>query len=239
MSRKKPVKYPFSGQPHLKAIVSRLDTIRSMTGHGRRRIIEDWIALVFWAFQRNDPKYYDVLNHYDSSGKTKEVETLFAEALAELVLHSTVTQQECLGTIWMEFCANECMGQFFSPASVCSLMAKMTIGNIPDDRVFTVLDPCSGAGGMLIAAAQEMKPEEMDRALFLAIDLDQACCMMTGINLVLFNMHGHIFHGDALNPEDCRGGWFTVRKNGMAALREFPLEEAKQIKKIMGIAKAQ
>lgn len=86
---------------------------------------------------------------------------------------------------------------------------------------------------MLVAVAQELTPEELHRTLFFAHDLDLACCMMTAINMVLFNVDSHIFHGDALNPLDCRGAWFTVRGPGRASLHAHPLEEAKELKKML------
>lgn len=38
-------------------------------GHSRYRVVTDWIELMFWAFQRNDPQYLTVLDRYAAHGK--------------------------------------------------------------------------------------------------------------------------------------------------------------------------
>ena len=202
----------------------------AMSGHNRRRVVEDWIALIFWALQQNDLNYLKILSHYDCEGRMKEIRAIFAEALNELILHTKESHSECLSDIWMEFSGNELPKQFFTPSAACGLLAELTLQNPPKDRIFTVMDPCCGTGRMLIAASQAIKPADINRALFIALQPDLALCMMTGINMVLFNIKCHIFHGDVLFPDDCRGAWFTIRHTEMATLYEHPLERAKLMK---------
>lgn len=191
-------------------------------GHSHYRVVTDWIELMFWAFQRDDPQYLAVLQGYEASGKKRQAAKHFSNALAALMLHMQATNEEALGEIYMEFCANEHMGQFFTPMPLCRLMAKMTVyDGIPAGRTFNVSEPCAGSGRMIVALAQEMLSEQADRCFFFAQDLDYTCCMM------FFNLNGMIVRGNALSIKDVRGAWITRRSHLWGgSLAPYPKEKA-------------
>lgn len=197
-------------------------------GHSRYRVVTDWIEFMFWAFQRNDPQYLTVLDRYAAHGKKQDVAEHFANALGALMLHMRDTNEETLGELYMEFCANERMGQFFTPMPICKLMARMTAyDGIPEGRTFRVSEPCAGSGRMIVALAQEMLSEQADRCFFFAQELDHTCCMMTALNMMFFNLQGMIVWGNALDIKDVRGAWVTQRSHLWGgSIAPYPKEKA-------------
>jgi hypothetical protein len=81
---------------------------------------------------------------------------------------------------------NDHMGQFFTPYDVSRMMAEMTMqdaGQVIAERGFvTVHEPASGAGGMIIAAADVLERQGFDiaRQLYVdATDISPMCFRMT------------------------------------------------------------
>jgi hypothetical protein len=207
-----------------------LTDISAKCGHSRRRIAEDWIALMFYALQRNDSEYLSILESYEACGRKNEIAEHFSKAFAHLLVHMQKTNEEVLGEIWMDFCSNEVLGQFFTPMNICTLMARMmqASSSQPSGR-FTVVDPATGSGRMLVAQAKEMTCEQGNRCLFIGIDLDKYCCMMTALNMCFFNLNAIVIHGDGLNPLDISESWVTERSLLYGgAIHAFPVEEAKK-----------
>lgn len=104
------------------------------------------------------------------------------------------------------------LGQFFTPKGICAVMAKMTIGEPPADRITTILDPTSGSGRTLIDAADYIRrnwgKEALERCRFYANDIDSICAKMCRINFALYGMSGEVTHSDGLSPVDNYwGGW--------------------------------
>jgi type I restriction enzyme M protein len=91
------------------------------------------------------------------------------------------------GDFFMEHLSNDRAGQFFTPEHVCDLMARLTMGDIKDNQ--TVSDPCCGSGRNLLAAAKINR-----NAIFIAADVDETCCKMTVINMMLQTMKGEVHH---------------------------------------------
>ncbi|NJM40766.1 MAG: N-6 DNA methylase [Anaerolineae bacterium] len=70
-------------------------------------------------------------------------------------------------------------------------------------RPVLVLDPCCGAGSMLIAAASVAPRWAIDAALIqmVAIDIDPLCAAMTRIQMWLFGITANVFCADSLTAE--------------------------------------
>lgn len=119
---------------------------------------------------------------------------------------------DILGPVHMEIVprsAQSARGMFFSPESVCRMMARMNMPE-PDLRrivkekgYVTLGDPCSGAGAMILAGAWVMNqlgfPSDKLRAE--CIDIDVHCCYCAYIQMMLNGIYGVVKNGNSLSQE--------------------------------------
>lgn len=113
--------------------------------------------------------------------------------------------EDLLGSTYCEFGAdNRALKQDFTPQDVARLLAKITtIGNhyeLPSEGFFTLNDPNSGSGILLLAAVEEairngLNPSE--QLVIQASDCDIACAQMTYIHLSLYGIPAVVVQGDA------------------------------------------
>jgi type I restriction-modification system DNA methylase subunit len=222
----------FSESPELKKVYAHLNTINAKSGYNRAQIIADWLDLMFYAFQGNDPEYLAVMGKYADSNDRHSVGERpadhFAAALHSLMEHMGKTNKECLGDIYMEFLSDDASGQFFTPSQICDLMADMNQIEIPPGRTFTINDPACGAGAMLVAQAKKLTDEQGRRVLFIAQDIDWRCCIMTALNMMFFNLNSVVIWGDSLAVE-ARAAWETRKTICGGVLRPYDTEKAQRL----------
>lgn len=121
--------------------------------------------------------------------------------------------QDFLGEMFMELgLGNEWKGQFFTPYSICRMMAAMAYGDDLKAKIekkgwVSVNDPAVGAGALLIAFANECRRNKINyqtSVLFVAQDVDFLAGMMCYIQLSLMGCPGYVVIGDTLcNPCTC------------------------------------
>lgn len=94
--------------------------------------------------------------------------------------------------------------QFFTPYGVADMMARIIGGNIEaalSRKTWTdVLDPCSGAGVLLIASRNYMMSQKIgyDQVLYVGQDIDKTAALMGFIQISLLGCAGYIVVGDSL-----------------------------------------
>ena len=100
---------------------------------------------------------------------------------------------------------NDHMGQFFTPYDVSRLMAEMTLQDagalIREKGFITLAEPASGAGGMIIAAADVIEKQGFDigRQLYVeATDIAPMCFKMTYLQASLRGIPATIRRGNTL-----------------------------------------
>jgi len=100
------------------------------------------------------------------------------------------------------------MGQFFTPYDVSRMMAEITLqdaGELIREKGFiTLMEPASGAGGMVIAAADVIAGQGFDvsRQLYVdATDLSPLCFKMTYLQLALRGIPATVRRGNSLSLE--------------------------------------
>jgi len=103
---------------------------------------------------------------------------------------------------------NSHLGQFFTPYDLSRLIAEMTLldaGELVKARGFVTLqEPASGAGGMVIAAADVIEKQGFDigRQLYAdATDISEFCFRMTYLQLALRGIPATVRHGNSLSLE--------------------------------------
>ena len=114
---------------------------------------------------------------------------------------------------------NKYRGQFFTPYHLGVMKAQMILSKTDIEKhrsekgYFTISDPCSGAGCLLIAAAdviRQMGFNHSEVVLFRAQDIDQLAFYMSYIQLSLTGMAGYCILGDSLIPDqESQIYWFT------------------------------
>jgi hypothetical protein len=166
--------------------------------HSTHRIFFDFLTLVVCAFSlgKEEEKYLSVIQKYN-----KQEASLFAEALAKLVIEMTgdgTGLTDVLGSYFQEHISFGRNGQFFSPQPICDMMACMTGPVKPGNRI---LDPACGSGRMLLAVAKNNR-----NALFYGADVDENCAKMTVINLYLNCLYGEVAWMDSLSNK-FYGAW--------------------------------
>lgn len=105
---------------------------------------------------------------------------------------------DCLGDMFMELIARtdaKYKGQFFTPIDIANLIAMMQYG---DDLKpgKSVSDPACGSGRMLLAMAK------LERGLiFYAADVDQMCCKMTALNMLVNSLTAEVAWMNSITME--------------------------------------
>lgn len=133
-----------------------------------------------------------------------------------------------LGELYMALeLGNKHAGQFFTPYSICRMMAEVTIdedllkSQIEKQGWISVNDCACGAGATLVAAANVLRAKGLNyqmQALFVAQDVDATVALMCYIQLSLLGCAGYVVIGNTLTEpqvgpvlfgEDSPRCWFT------------------------------
>ena len=148
-----------------------------------------------------EKEYLGIINRYP-----KQEQQAFPALLAKLVeALEENPEQDFLGEMFMALdLGSHWKGQFFTPYSICQLMAAMAIDSRAEQieaRGWTsVHDPCCGAGALLIAARNEMVKRGLGprQALYVAQDIDRTAALMCYLQLSLLGCAGYVIVGDTL-----------------------------------------
>lgn len=134
--------------------------------------------------------------------------------LLALTTEGVFDRCDFLGEIYHELeLHNKELGQFFTPYSLCYMMAKMTIAEQVADiksgkkKFFTLDEPAAGGGAMILAVADALQDEGLNPSFsmyFRATDLSPMAFRMVYIQTSLRALSGEVFHGNTLSLETFR-----------------------------------
>ena len=211
---------------HQKAIVKKFESQLSSGRHSRWTVWSDFVAMAACILSMADLKkrgereklYADISKKYNE----KEMDR-FCAMFADLInAFEENPSQDLLGELFMRLeLGNDHNGQFFTPYSVCMMMAKISAGNLEAEIAkrgyVSVNDPCCGAGALLIAFANEAKEQGINyqqHIEFVAQDIDFTAAMMCYIQLSLLGCAGYVIIGNTLTtpptePLDNENVWYT------------------------------
>lgn len=159
------------------------------------------LAQPFYRSPNIEQKYKNTICNY-----SKEQAEEFSKLLALLISALEEKHQDFLGKVFSDLNLGKSnKGQFFTPYHVSKMMSKINISDIEhqlEERDFvTLLEPCSGSGGMIIAYAETLKEEgyNYQHQLYVeAVDIDEICFMMTYVQLSLYGIPAKVLLGDSL-----------------------------------------
>ena len=201
--------------------------------YSRYEVWQDMVVMVACAivnavdkrfFDEREKMYMRVVQKY-----TKEEINVFPDFFTHIVM-GMEENPDCdfLGELYMDLeLGNKHAGQFFTPYSVCRMMAECSI----DDAVLkeqldkhgwiSINDCACGAGATLVAAANSLRNRGINyqmQALFVAQDVDMTVALMCYIQLSLLGCAGYVVIGNTLTEpqtgkvlfgEDSSRCWFT------------------------------
>ena len=168
-------------------------------------------------FEEREKEYAECVERL---GGVEKASKLFAYVVMALEENPN---QDFLGSLYMELnLGNHWKGQFFTPISVCDMMARVSLDNaieVMENKGWAAInDPACGAGATLIATVNALKEKEIDyqsKALFVAQDIDRITGLMCFIQLSLLGCAGYIVIADTLcNPIVGKSALFIEEKPG-------------------------
>lgn len=201
--------------------------------HSRYEVWQDMVWMVATAisnavdkrnFDQREDNYMRIVQKY-----SKEEMNVFPDFFTHIVL-GMEENPDCdfLGELYMNLeLGNKNAGQFFTPYSICRLMAEVTIDDdLLKNRIekhgwISVNDCACGAGATLVAAANHLRNIGVNyqmQALFVAQDVDATVALMCYIQLALLGCAGYVIIGNTLTEpatgnvlfgEDSPRCWFT------------------------------
>jgi len=166
------------------------------------QVFDDLLTIIICtlARQTQEKLYFETIERY-----TKTEINGFCKLYAELMQIYAYNQNlgewcDPLGTYYECLASNykkSNFGQFFTPKSLCDLMANITIDK--EDFGNKVNDPCSGSGRLILAANQIIQGN-----YYVCQDLDPICCKMTAVNLAFHKVKAEVHCMNSLSNDTPR-----------------------------------
>lgn len=166
-------------------------------------------------YEKREKRYMDIIGNYDRK-EAEEFPKLLAIVTQAL---DDNPEQDFLGVLFQEMSlSSHWKGQFFTPYSVCKMMAEMQSIDLPElikeKGHVNINDPTCGAGALLIAFANVAKEKGINyqnHIEFVGQDIDHTAAHMCYIQLSLIGCPGYVIIGNTLTnlapqPED---HWYT------------------------------
>lgn len=221
-----PAKVPddeFTCKPSLKYIPTVDEIIRMLEKGALRVSMHEFLSDVFECsaiavsnkfdkthYDEREKRYLQIIKKYD-----KDERILLADIFAKIYvilsqqIYGEVGFNDYLGQIYMRSeTSNKKSGQFFTPYSVSSLCAEVTINetmvneHIEQDRILTLNEPTCGSGGMILAAADVLYNKyhfNISRNLVVECsDIDPRCVHMCYLQIGLAGIPAVIYHQNTL-----------------------------------------
>ncbi len=162
-------------------------------------------------FEAREARYLEIVKGY-----SKDEVNRFPAMLAELTASLTGHFHDALGEIFMALdLGSHWHGQYFTPYSVASLMARMTMHDagerIQREGFIALCEPAAGAGAMVIAAAEAVTASGHNHQRHMhvtAVDVDPTAVHMAYIQLSLLHIPAIVVHGNSLTLKQW-GYWVT------------------------------
>ena len=195
--------------------------LKSLSGsRSPHQVFSDWLEIAAIALHQlpyqsgelpKDNAYEALEAQYLERVKAYKREELnsFSEMLSLLIVAHNGSYSDFLGDIAGEYeLLNKHVGQFFTPYHLCRFLAKLLMGNmrslIEEKGVITVCEPASGAGGLVIACAEEIASQGIDpcaHVQFDCTDISRDAFNMAYVQLSALGLQAIVRHGNTLSGE--------------------------------------
>ncbi|CAM5590000.1 N-6 DNA methylase [Rhodanobacter lindaniclasticus] len=205
---------------HRKALVKLLQA--NAYQHHMHDVFRDFVEMAACAlanaidpvgYDAREAQYMRIIGKYDAEESCR-----FAQALGALTGAMADEPGDVLGDVFGELeQGNAARGQFFTPASICQLLARLTLppeharALIAQRGFFTVQEPACGAGAMVIALALHLREHGINYQQHLhvtAIDVDARAAHMAYVQFALLGIPAVVVIGNSITLEQ-REVWHT------------------------------
>lgn len=207
--------------PHIKKIVGQFNDLRHR--HDLYRLFSDCMEMMALAlsnsadlaqFEVREARYMQLIKAY-----SRDELSVFCQILAETKMALAACPGDLLGVVFGQLeVHNKYRGQFFTPYEVCTLMARLQVGDgermrqlIESNGYVTVSEPACGAGAMVIAFVEAMLDAGFNpkhQVHVTAVDVDSRAAHMAYVQLSLMDVPAVIVVGNTLTLET-REHWYT------------------------------
>jgi type I restriction enzyme M protein len=145
--------------------------------------------------------------------------TVYFNIMQDALVHDG--WHDAFGDLFMEWAGSKnALGQCFTPACICDMMADCTFGDTKPDvpqvncngfgRRITVSDCACGSGRLLLAAASKLERMGAEKPYLIGEDIDAMCCKQTAINMMVHGCFGEVICHDTLcEPGEARFGYIV------------------------------
>lgn len=195
-------------------------TIEPLTRrHDRGKVFNDFLTAAICTYHKtniqtklqeqdetNEALYMETISKYEKD----EVDTF--PKLLGIFMQSVydTPYSDILGEYFTEHVTKGQNGQFFTPSSICEVMARMQgEPNTVDGK--TVSDPACGSGRLLLAFAKHNPAN-----YFYGSDNSNTCAKMTTANFFINGLRGEVAWMNTLSME-WYGGW-QINQDGLGIL---------------------
>lgn len=167
-------------------------------------------------FERREKEYLEAIRRIGNGDAAAKAFAVIVEAL------ESNPDQDFLGGLYMRLeLGSHWHGQFFTPYSLCQLMAEVEMtdpaAEVEKKGWLSVCDPCIGGGAMMIAAANHLRRKNVNyhhHVLFVGQDVDRVAGMMAYIQLSLLGCPGYIAIANTLTNPICGDPLMPAEKEG-------------------------
>ena len=153
----------------------------------------------------NEELYMNTIKPYSRDELNK-----FAKLLSYIQLNVYQTPySDLLGQYFTEHITRGHNGQYFTPDSVASLMARITSADEPQTHK-RIYDPACGSGRLILEFAKAA-PDNY----FFANDVSMSCAKMTSLNFMFNGLRGEVACMNTLSMEWVKGWQINVPTMGI------------------------
>lgn len=164
--------------------------------------------------EQREARYMAIVGKYE-----RDVIETFPRILAELAMALEETRGDVMGAVFgaLEL-HNTARGQFFTPDSVCRLMAEINVGSaeelkatVAETGFVTIMEPAVGAGAMVIHLVEAMLERGVNyqqHAHVVAVDVDPRAVHMAYVQFSLLHIPAVLIIGNSITLEE-REHWYT------------------------------
>jgi hypothetical protein len=184
-----------------KPLLEKLELLARRSGISRGQAFEDWLTAMVCALaaETKEEEYLAVIERHKKGKKGQRGADLMGELFGQLVDAMTRSNSDILGDLYEGAITYGENGQYFSPETVATFLAKLTVDpdeKANDGQTTHVNDPACGTGRMLLAAADINPNVEL-----VGVDIDSRCARITAVNLGLRSRYGWVVCGNTLSGE--------------------------------------